>query len=64
MKAARIVKTKEPLEIKDVSILRPKNDQVLVRVESAGVCHSDLHMWEVGYAGPQCVFMKVEDRGV
>lgn len=64
MKAARIVKTKEPLEIKDVSILRPKNDQVLVRVESAGVCHSDLHLWEGGYAGPQGVFMKVEDRGV
>ena len=64
MKAARIVKTKEPLEIKDVSIRRPKNDQVLVRVESAGVCHSDLHLWEGGYAGPQGVFMKVEDRGV
>ncbi|MEW6603303.1 MAG: alcohol dehydrogenase [Thermoproteota archaeon] len=64
MKAARIIKTKEPLEIKDVSIPKPKNDQVLVRVESAGVCHSDLHLWEGGYAGPQGVFMKVEDRGV
>lgn len=64
MKAARIIKTKEPLEIKDVNVPKPKNDQVLVRVESAGVCHSDLHLWEGGYAGPQGVFMKVEDRGV
>ena len=64
MKAARIIKTKEPLEIKDVAIPKPRNDQVLVRVESAGVCHSDLHLWEGGYAGPQGVFMKVEDRGV
>ncbi|HEX7031874.1 MAG TPA: alcohol dehydrogenase [Nitrososphaera sp.] len=64
MKAARIIKTKEPLEIKDISVPKPKNDQVLVRVESAGVCHSDLHLWEGGYAGPQGVFMKVEDRGV
>ena len=64
MKAARIIKTNEPLEIKDVNVPRPKNDQVLVRVESAGVCHSDLHLWEGGYAGPQGVFMKVEDRGV
>jgi propanol-preferring alcohol dehydrogenase len=64
MKAARIIKTKEPLEIKDVSVPRPKNDQVLVKVESVGVCHSDLHLWEGGYAGPQGVFMKVEDRGV
>jgi alcohol dehydrogenase, propanol-preferring len=64
MKAARIIRTKEPLEIKDVSIPKPKSDQVLVKVESAGVCHSDLHLWEGGYAGPQGVFMKVEDRGV
>jgi propanol-preferring alcohol dehydrogenase len=64
MKAARIIRTKEPLEIKDVGVPKPKNDQVLVRVESAGVCHSDLHLWEGGYAGPQGVFMKVEDRGV
>ncbi len=64
MKAARIIKTKEPLEIKNVNIPKPKSDQVLVKVESAGVCHSDLHLWEGGYAGPQGVFMKVEDRGV
>jgi D-arabinose 1-dehydrogenase-like Zn-dependent alcohol dehydrogenase len=41
--AARIIKTKEPLEIKDVNIPKQKSDQVLVKVESAGVCHSDLH---------------------
>jgi alcohol dehydrogenase, propanol-preferring len=64
MKAARIIKTNEPLEIKDINIPKPKSDQVLVKVESAGVCHSDLHLWEGGYAGPQGVFMKVEDRGV
>ncbi len=64
MKAARIIRTNEPLEIKDINVPEPKSDQVLVKVESAGVCHSDLHLWEGGYAGPQGVFMKVEDRGV
>src|SRR5438105_14084821 len=64
MKSARIVQTKEPLQITDLSTPIPRNDQVLVSVESAGVCHSDLHLWEGGYAGPQGVFMKVEDRGV
>ena len=64
MRAARIIKTKEPLRIDDLRTPKPKNEQVLVRVESAGVCHSDLHLWEGGYAGPQGVFMKVEDRGV
>jgi alcohol dehydrogenase, propanol-preferring len=64
MKAARIIKVKEPLEVKDINTPKPRNNQVLVKVESAGVCHSDLHLWEGGYAGPQGLFMKVEDRGV
>ena len=64
MKAARIIKVKEPLEVKDVNTPEPRNNQVLVKVGSAGVCHSDLHLWEGGYAGPQGLFMKVEDRGV
>lgn len=64
MKVARIIKTNEPLKLEDVDIPRPTGEQVLVKVESAGVCHSDLHLWEGGYAGPQGIFMKVEDRGV
>ncbi len=64
MKSARIVKTKESLQLEDLKTPKPKHEQVLVRVESSGVCHSDLHLWEGGYAGPQGVFMKVEDRGV
>jgi propanol-preferring alcohol dehydrogenase len=64
MKAARIIKTKEPLKIEDIATPKPTGEQVLVKVESTGVCHSDLHLWEGGYAGPQGVFMKVEDRGV
>lgn len=64
MKAARIMKPKEPLVIEDLSTPKPKSNQVLVKVESTGVCHSDLHLWEGGYAGPAGVFMKVEDRGV
>lgn len=64
MKVARILKTNEPLKIESIDKPKPQGNQVLVRVESAGVCHSDLHLWEGGYAGPQGVFMKVEDRGV
>lgn len=64
MKAARIIKPKEPLAIEDVPTPKPKSTQVLVRVQSTGVCHSDLHLWEGGYAGPAGIFMKVEDRGV
>jgi len=64
MKAARILKPKEPLAIENVNTPKPRSTQVLVKVQSTGVCHSDLHLWEGGYAGPTGVFMKVEDRGV
>ena len=64
MKGAQIIKTNEPLVINEVERPKPEGNQVLVRVAATGVCHSDLHLWEGGYAGPKGVFMKVEDRGV
>ncbi|MFQ5940797.1 MAG: alcohol dehydrogenase [Nitrososphaerales archaeon] len=64
MKAARIVKPKAPLNIEELNTPKPRSSQVLVKVGSTGVCHSDLHLWEGGYAGPAGLFMKVEDRGV
>jgi propanol-preferring alcohol dehydrogenase len=64
MKSARIIRTKEPLLLEELPVPRSKQDQVLVRVQSAGVCHSDLHLWEGGYVGPDGSFVKVQDRGV
>ncbi len=64
MKAARIVETKEPLKIQELDRRAPKNEEVLVHVDSCGICHSDLHLWEGGYAGPQGTFMSVKERGV
>ncbi len=64
MKAAQIIKTKEPLQMRELKISMPKGRQVLVDIESAGVCHSDLHVWEGGYEGKQGQIMRVEDRGV
>jgi len=64
MKAARIVKPKEPLVISDLPIPEPKGMQLLVKVNAVGVCHSDLHLWEGGYHGAGGSFIRVEDRGV
>ncbi len=64
MKAARIIRPKESLSIEDINTPKPRSTQVLVKMDSVGVCHSDLHLWEGGYAGPEGIFMKVEDRGV
>jgi alcohol dehydrogenase, propanol-preferring len=64
MKSARIVRPKESLVVQDIKVPKPKGTQVLVRVLSAGVCHSDVHLWEGGYEGPERQFLKTTDRGV
>jgi propanol-preferring alcohol dehydrogenase len=40
MKAAKIVRPNEPLQIQESQTPRPKGSQVLVKVQSCGVCHS------------------------
>jgi propanol-preferring alcohol dehydrogenase len=47
----------------EVGISDPTGTQVLIKVISTGVCHSDLHLWEGGYDTGDG-FMKVTDRGV
>ena len=64
MKTARIVKPKESLQIQDLDIPKAKGSQVIVKVHSSGVCHSDIHLWEGGYQGLDGQFLKASDRGV
>ena len=48
MRAMQIIEWGKPLEFRDYPTPEPTGEQVLVRVESAGVCHSDVHIWD-GY---------------
>ncbi len=64
MKAAQVIRPKLPLEVRDIETPVPKGQQVVVDIESAGVCHSDIHVWEGGYEGSKGEIMKVEERGV
>jgi D-arabinose 1-dehydrogenase-like Zn-dependent alcohol dehydrogenase len=48
MRAMQIIEWGKPLEPRDYPTPEPTGAQVLVRVESAGVCHSDVHIWD-GY---------------
>jgi propanol-preferring alcohol dehydrogenase len=64
MKSARILGPNEPLSVSESDTPKPEGDQVLVKVNSVGVCHSDLHLWEGGYDLGDGQFMKVTDRGV
>jgi propanol-preferring alcohol dehydrogenase len=63
-RAARIVEINHPLELQDMQTPKPRGPQVLVKVQAAGVCHSDIHLWEGGYEGPGGTFLKTTDRGV
>ena len=64
MKAARITKPNESSHIQQLETPKPKGSQVLVKVNSSGVCHSDIHLWQGGYEGPGGQFLKTTDRGV
>ena len=64
MKSARITGPNEPLVVLEFETPKPQGNQVLVKVKSVGVCHSDLHLWEGGYDLGDGKFMKVTDRGV
>jgi propanol-preferring alcohol dehydrogenase len=43
MKAAVVHGFDRPLEIEDVPMPEPGADQVLVRIETSGLCHTDIH---------------------
>lgn len=64
MKAARIVNVNEPLQVQDVQTPKPIDSQILVKVQSVGVCHSDVHVWEGYYEGISGQQLKTTDRGV
>jgi D-arabinose 1-dehydrogenase-like Zn-dependent alcohol dehydrogenase len=54
----------EPLQCVDTTTPRPQGSEVLLRVLAAGVCHSDLHIWDGYYdigGGKQ---INLADRGV
>ncbi|MCY3853946.1 MAG: alcohol dehydrogenase [Thaumarchaeota archaeon] len=64
MKAARIISPNKPLEIHDVETHALGEFEVKIKVKSAGICHSDLHLFEGGYDAGDGNFLNVTDRGV
>ena len=59
MKAAVLKKPRDRFYIEDIETPKPTGHEILVRVRAAGMCHSDIHIWE-GHFGPK----RVEERGV
>ena len=44
MHCHQIVEWGKPLEVRDYPNPKPEGTEVLVKVEAAGVCHSDIHI--------------------
>jgi D-arabinose 1-dehydrogenase-like Zn-dependent alcohol dehydrogenase len=48
MKSFKVTDFNAPLAEVDEPTPQPSGTQVLIKVKAAGVCHSDLHIWEGG----------------
>ena len=65
MKSFVVAEFNAPLKEVDQPTPQPTGSQVLVKVKAAGVCHSDLHIWEGGYdLGHGRKPLSLKDRGV
>ncbi|MFN2461998.1 MAG: alcohol dehydrogenase [Candidatus Velthaea sp.] len=49
MRSFRVTGYGEPLAILERPTPQPRGTEVLLKVLAAGVCHSDLHMWQGGF---------------
>ena len=64
MRAWAVVETGKPLKELELPTPEPKGAEVLLEVTHAGVCHSDLHIWEGEYDLGSRGKMRLTDRGV
>ena len=65
MKSFKVADFNAPLQEVDQPTPQPEGMQVLIKVKAAGVCHSDLHIWEGGYdLGHGRKPLSLKDRGV
>lgn len=64
MRAWSVVETGKPLKELELPTPEPTGKQVLLEITHAGVCHSDLHIWEGEYDLGSRGKMKLTDRGV
>jgi alcohol dehydrogenase, propanol-preferring len=64
VKSYQVIDFGRPLGEMDLPDPKPAGDQVVVAVKAAGVCHSDLHIWEGGFDLGGGRRLTLKDRGV
>lgn len=64
MRSYQVCRCGEPLQRHDGQIPEPQGSQVLLKVLAAGVCHSDLHIWDGYYEIGGGRQLNLVDRGI
>ena len=64
MKSYKVVEFGQPLRCVEVAEPAVTGGTILVRVRAAGVCHSDVHIWEGGYDLGHGQKLMLKDRGI
>ena len=65
MKASVLFEPGQPLEVEDLDIEGPRDDEVVVRMVASGVCHSCLHTADGSWKGfPMPIVLGDEGAGV
>lgn len=64
MKCYCITQFSQPLDLLERQTPEPQGSEVLLKTRAAGVCHSDLHIWEGGYDLGHGKRLSLEARGI
>lgn len=64
MRSFQVCRCGEPMQFAETANPKPAGTEVLLKVLAAGVCHSDLHIWEGFYDLGGGKVLKLQDRGV
>jgi len=64
MKSWQVINWGEPLQLREYEDPVPTGTEVLVRITSSGICHSDLHIISGGFDLGDGKQARLEDRGV
>jgi len=64
MRAMQIIEWGQKLEAREYPDPEPQGEEVLLRVEAAGVCHSDVHIWDGHFDLGDGRRISLESRGV
>ena len=64
MRSFQVCRCGEPMQFAETATPKPKGSEVVLKVLAAGVCHSDLHIWEGFYDLGHGKMLRLQDRGV